>query len=149
MRTYIISVAAAAVISAMVNMIAPERWSKYVGMATGLVVVMCIAQPVFSLFHEDVFEGFSYAAEYGAGAGEEMLREEVKRGLCERVEEDAAARLKSEFGRECRVEAEIAVNENAEITGVESMVIYGDGLDAAARARMREVYGVSDVTIGR
>ena len=47
------------------------------------------------------------------------------------------------------MEAEIAVNENAEITGVESMVIYGDGLDAAALARMREVYGVSDVTIGR
>ena len=148
MRTYIISVAAAAVISAMVNMIAPERWSKYVGMATGLVVVMCIAQPIFSLMHEDVFEGFSYSAEYGAEAGEEMLRDEIKRQLCERVEEDAEARLRSEFGRECRVEAEIAVNENSEVCGVESMVIFGDGIDAAALARMREVYGVSDVTIG-
>ena len=142
MRTYIISVAAAAVIAAVVNMIAPEKWAKYVGMATGLVVVMCIAQPVFTLFHENVFEGFSWETQ----VSDALLRSEIKAELKRRVEEDAAARLKSEFNRDCIVEAEIAVNDAGEIEGVESMKVYGKNIDNTVLARLREVYGVSEVT---
>lgn len=146
MRTYIISVAAAAVIAAVVNMIAPEKWTKYVGMATGLVVVMCIAQPVFTLFHEDVFEGFRAEAQVSEADGDILLRSEIKAELERRVEEDAAARLRSEFNRECTVDAEIAVNSAGEIEGVESLRVYGKKIDSAALARLREVYGVSEVT---
>lgn len=146
MRSYIISIAAAAVIAAVVNMIAPEKWSKYVGAATGLVVVMCIAHPLFAVFRENVFEGFSYEPQISAEAGEGMLRDEIKTELAKRVGEDASVRIKAEFGRDCRVEADISVNEDGEITGVESLRIFGDSIDTAVLARMREVYGVSEVT---
>ena len=149
MKEYIISVAAAAVIGAVVNMIAPDKWAKYVSMATGLVIVMCIARPVFSLLDKNAFEGFSYEPEVSADAGEDMLRAEIKSELEARIEEDVQSRLLSEFGKECRAEAEAGVNENGEITGIDRIVIYGSGIDAAALARLRDVYGAAEVVIGR
>lgn len=38
MKAYIISIAVSTVISAVVTMITPEKWSKYVGIVTGLEI---------------------------------------------------------------------------------------------------------------
>ena len=47
--------AVTAVVSSIISMLSPAKWSKYVGMITGLTVVVCIGQPVFSLLNEDLF----------------------------------------------------------------------------------------------
>ena len=77
MKTYIISIAVSTVIAAVVNMITPEKWSKYVGIVTGLVVTVCIAQPVISLMHADVFEGFSYNSTQNSDEGEKVLYTQI------------------------------------------------------------------------
>lgn len=149
MKAYIISIAAAAVISAAVSIITPERWAKYVGIVTGLVIVLCIAQPVLNLLRTNVFEGIEIQTQELSTGGNELLFDEVKAELTARVEEDAAARLKTEFMLDCETEADIAVNENGEITGVKSITVYCKrGLDTAAAARLREVYGTAEVKYG-
>lgn len=146
MKGYIISIAAAAVISAVVNMIAPDKWAKYVGIATGLVIVMCIAAPLYDVIGgTDKFE-FTYESEVSEEMGSDMLRDEIKRELTERVENDAAERLKSEFGKNCTVKATVGVNEKREITGVSEIKVYGDKIDNIAAARLREVYGTEAVS---
>lgn len=148
MKGYIISIAVASVISAVITMLTPKGWEKYVGMVTGIVVVMCIGQPLLKLMRTDVFEGFRLETEYHADAGNELLREEIRKELTERVETDAEQRLLNEFGAVCSVSAVISANSAGQITGVEHMTIYGGNIDNAAIGRLRDVYGVKEVELG-
>lgn len=147
MKGYIISVAAAAVVSAVMTMLTPKGWSKYVGMVTGLVVVMCIGRPVLELINTDFLEDFDYTIEEHRTEADNQLMEEIQSELKRQVEEDAEARLEKEFGRRCIVNAEISVNHAGQITGIESMTVYGSGIDNAAIGRLREVYGVREVRL--
>ena len=149
MKAYIISIAAAAVISAAVSIITPEKWTKYVGVVTGLVIVLCIAQPVLELLKTNVFEGIEVQTQELNTDGNGLLLNEVKEELAARVGEDAAARLKTEFMLDCEAEADIEVNENGEIAGVKSITVYSKrGLETAAAARLKEVYGAAEVKYG-
>lgn len=148
MKGYILSIAAAAVISAVMTMITPEKWSKYVGIITGLLVVVCIGQPLLKLVHSDMFEEIAYDTETHEDYGNEQLVNEIKGELCKRVEEDAKARLMKEFHADCEVKAEVSVNHNGQIEGINSLTIYGGNIDAAAIGRLREVYGAEEVRYG-
>ena len=145
MKGYIISIAVSTVISAVVNMITPEKWSKYVGIVTGLVVTMCIAQPVISLMHADVFEGFSHNSPETSREGEKVLYAQIKSELEKRISEDITNRLKSEFGKTCEAETDVAITDKGEVSGVKSVVVYGDKIDAVAIGRLRDVYGAEEV----
>lgn len=149
MKEYIISIAAAAVISAVVSIITPEKWSKYVGVVTGLVVVLCIAQPIFSLLDADVFSGIEFQSEKTSVDGTDMLRKEIVKELETRVETDAQSRIKTEFMMDCSVDADVSVNEKGEITGVNNITVYSKRRpDTAVMSRLKEVYGVKEVKYG-
>lgn len=145
MKAYIISIAVATVISAVVSMITPEKWSKYVSVVTGLVVTVCIAQPIMSLVHADVFEEFTYSAARNRSEGEKVLYEKIKTELEKRIADDAKQRLKTEFGKTCEAQAGVTMTENGEVAGVKIINIYGDKIDAVAIGRLREVYGAEEV----
>ncbi len=148
MKQYIISVAAAAVISAVMNMLAPAKWSKYISIVTGLCVAVCIGRPILALMHSDLLENIKLNSEYTKREGYSQLYAEVRRGLEERIEQDTAVRLKNEFGRECTAEAEISVNGSGQITGVNKITVYGEKIDAAAIGRLRDIYGAGEVVYG-
>ena len=148
MKAYIISVAAATVISSIMIMITPEKWSKYVGAVTGLVVTICIAQPIVSIMRADLFDGFSYPDTYAKTEGEGLLHQEIKTELEKRINDDAKTRLKSEFNKNCEVETEVELTKTGEVMGIKSMLIYGDKIDAVSIGRMRDVYGAEEVKYG-
>ncbi|MBQ3124885.1 MAG: stage III sporulation protein AF [Clostridia bacterium] len=145
MKAYIISIAVATVISAVVSMITPEKWSKYVSIVTGLVVTVCIAQPIISLVHADVFEGFSYKAEQSKNEGEKVLYGQIKTELEKRIANDAKKRLETEFGKKCEVYTAVEMTTKGEVAGVRTIQIYGEKIDAVAIGRLREVYGAEEV----
>ena len=145
MKAYIISIAVSTVISAVVTMITPEKWSKYVGIVTGLVVTVCIAQPIINLMHADVFEGFSYNVTANKSEGESVLYRQIKTELEKRISEDAKTRLKTEFGRTCEARAEVAITKNGGVPGVKKILVYGDKIDAVVIGRLRDVYGAEEV----
>ena len=145
MKAYIISIAVSTVISAVVTMITPEKWSKYVGIVTGLVVTVCIAQPIINLMHADVFEGFSYNVTANKSEGEAVLYRQIKAELEKRISDDAKNRLKTEFGRACEVRVEVAMTGSGEVTGVKKISVYGDKIDAVVIGRLRDVYGAEEV----
>lgn len=145
MKAYIISVAASTVISSIMVMITPEKWSKYVGAVTGLVVTICIAQPIVSIMGTDVFGGISYPDTYAKIEGEAMLYHQIKQELENRISNDAKARLKSEFNRNCEVEAEAEIKKTGEVTGIKSILVYGDKIDTVSIGRLRDIYGAEEV----
>lgn len=147
-KSYILSVAVTAVISSIISMLSPAKWSKYVGMITGLAVVICIGQPVFSLLNEDLFKNIQLQTEVIQTNGNDILNQEIKKELAKKVEEDIINRLKNEFALTVSVEADIAVNMAGEIEGVRKITVFGDKPDAAAVGRIRDIYGVREVVYG-
>ena len=145
MKSYIISIAVSAIIAAVVNMISPDKWTKYTGIVTGLVVALCIARPVLEFANTDVFAGFSFDERVLSNEGERTFRDEVKNELQHQLEGDIKTRVKDEFGRDCSASVIIGVNENGEITGVDKIVIYGKGFDNAVTGRLRELYGAKEI----
>lgn len=148
MRQYIISIAVSAVVSAIVGIITPDKWDKYVRIITGLVIVLCIANPVLSLLRSDVFEGFSYSNTVTLNNGEEMLKGELISELSSRIENDIAERIKNEYNRSNTARVDISVNDEGSIAGVNKIVLYGDSMTDAVYKRMKEVYGTNEVTYG-
>ena len=145
MRTYIISVAAATVISAIVTMLSPRRWEKYISVVTGLVVTVCIASPIITLTRSDIFAGWSESYSSPATGGDSLLREEIKKEPEKRLSEDASARLKSEFGLRSQAMVSVRVGKDNAIEGVSSIKIYGQKPDAVVIGRLYEVYDAGEV----
>lgn len=148
MRQYIISIAVSAVVSAIAGILAPDKWGKYIHIITGLVIALCIANPVFSILHSDIFAGFSVQDEISSQKGDEILKKEVAKELGLRVEKDIEDRIKSEYNRSNIAEAVISADDEGNIKGVEKIILYGDRITDEVRARLCEIYGTSEVIYG-
>lgn len=148
MKGYIISVAAVSVISAVITMITPEKWGKYVGIVTGLVVTICIARPIINIMHADIFADFSVRVADNKTNGESLFYDKVKSELENRISDDAENRLKAEFGKECDVYTEAKADGEGNVSRVSKIIVYGDKIDYTAVGRLREVYGAEEVKYG-
>ena len=144
MKAYIISIAVSSVICAVINMITPENWSKYISVVTGLVVTICIAQPIISIISDDGIGEIKYTAQEHRTDGKKVLYTEIKEELEKRINTDAKQRLKSDFGRNCEVRSVVKMN-NGTVTGIRSITISGDKIDAVIIGKMREIYGADEV----
>lgn len=145
MGTYVIAIAVTTVLSAVINMLTPEKWSKYIGAVTGLAVTICIASPIISITKSDMFEEFTFTPQKTEAKGNEIYSQEVKKELEQRINEDAKKRIKSEFDADCSVTTEVRISDNFADAEVLSMYITGDKIHAAVIGRLREVYGAENV----
>ncbi len=146
MKEYILSIIGAAVLSSFASMLSPDKWRKYIGVVTGLVVISCIIAPIAKFSKADMFKGFEYietGADYGYEMQEEIIREEMSKS----IGEDISKRLYDEFGIKVTAAASVAINEKNEITGIEKIKIKGGRLTSAQIIRLCEVYGVKEEAI--
>mgnify|MGYP004589445475 FL=1 len=143
MRAYILTVIGAAVLSSFASILTPDKWRKYVGVITGLVIISCIIAPISRLTKADLFSGFG-AIEESEQYSENLRKRIVREELEKRVGEDLSARLLNEFNADVRSEVKISINENNEITGISSVRIKGIKPDERITARICEIYGLSE-----
>lgn len=143
MKTYIITIIGATLLSAYAANLAPQSWRKYVQIITGLVLIICILSPLKSLVGADIFGEFDIS-ELRIAEGKTQT-ELIVQELSQKVEADAEERLMREFNLQVTAKAEISVNDRGEIEGVKAIRVSGDKLSAAAKARLCEVYGVTEV----
>lgn len=141
MKTYIITIIGATLLSAMAGIMAPEKWRGYVQVITGLVLISCIVSPITTIVKSDIFDGFDSIGE-NIENSEHLQSELVMEELQKRINEDINARMKKEFNLSVEARCEIKVNDNDEIEGVESVHVSGDKLTERARSRICEVYGL-------
>lgn len=145
MKAYLISIIVATLISAIINIITPEKWTKYVGVVTGIVVTVCIAQPIINIMRADVFGGISYTLKQSSNDGEKVLYSHIKEEMEKRISADVEARIKRDFGKECKAKTEITITENGEVKGVKAITISGDKIDNIVIGKLREVYAPKEV----
>lgn len=147
MRTYIISVAGAAVLSAVINMLSPERWGKYIGVLTGLVVAATIVRPILSLADKDFFSDIQIKTDVASETGMDVFYSELRAELENRVAGDIKERLLHEFGTDSEVSVEARAAKDGRISGIGRITVHGGRLDNAAAARLYDIYDAEEVII--
>lgn len=148
MKSYIIMVAGAALLSAFSDMLAPQTWRKYTKIVTGLVILAVLLTPVMKMKDVGIFEDFSFDMQTEE---ENKQQELVRKELKAKVEEDAEQRMQEEFRTQTEISADIAVNDAGQITGVQRMYVHTDKNEGKIQKRLAEVYGVDEkeVIVGR
>lgn len=142
MRSYILAVAAAAVLCAFCDILIPKGWQKYISILTGAVLLSVLISPVITLRGGKMPELVLPEQDYVEYDVAKQVQEELKK----RVEEDVTERLASEFGIECRAQAQISA-EDGKITGVREIAL-DCGANAQLETRLKEIYGCERVVFG-
>lgn len=145
MGAYIIGIVGATIISSVISVLTPEKWDKYVGVVTGIVITLCIARPIISLMNEDFFTEASHINQTITAEGTEIFAAEIKKEMQSKIAMDVKERLKTEFGKTCVARAEVNVTPEGKVLGVEEILVRGDKIDAVAKSRLREIYGAREI----
>ena len=141
MREYIITIAGAALLGAMADIISPERWRKYVSLITGFVIITCIVTPVAQLMKTDIFSGFDEREEivnYEQVQLKNVIEETEKR-----ISEDVEKRIREDFGKNVKAKAILKINSDNKIEKVNKIIINSKP-DPKITKRMCEVYGINE-----
>lgn len=145
MGAYIIGIAAATVIASIISMMTPDRWDKYVGVVTGIVVTICIARPIINLINMDLFEPVSDVKTTDITDVTDEYANEIKKEMESRIAMDVKKRLSDEFGKDCVASVTVNVTQKGEVLGIDEINVRGDKIDAVAKSRLREVYDATEV----
>ena len=143
MREYIILVAVASIISALVDIMSPKEWRGYIRIVTGFLILAVLISPVAKLKNIEIFipeESFS--------ASEIPSRDLVAEELQKNVEKDIEDRILIEFKREAAAVAELDIDEEHRIRGVKSIKISLKKAPEGLRERLLEVYGCENIEFG-
>lgn len=114
MREYILSVATAAVISALSEVLIPKSWQKYAGLLTGALLLLTLIKPLMTFrginLPEFTVPEIAYT-EYDTSS-------EIKKALELNIEGDIKERLKTEFKTVVNADVRVSTDEDDNITGV-------------------------------
>ena len=114
MREYILSVATAAVISALSEVLIPKSWQKYAGLLTGALLLLTLIKPLMTFRGIDLPEFTVPEIEYT----EYDTSSEIKKSLELNIEWDIKERLKTEFKTVVNADVRVSTDEDDNITGV-------------------------------
>lgn len=142
MKAYIITIIGAALLSALAEIVSPEKWRGYVKLITGLVVISCILSPLMSLTHRDVFTGFDESISY-AKEDVDLQSQLVIKELRNRINADIEKRMSDEYNLSVTADCSLRINADGVFEGVDEIRVRGDRLTDGAKRRLCEVYGLS------
>ena len=114
MREYILSVATAAVISSLSEVLIPKSWQKYAGLLTGALLLLTLIKPLMTFRGIDLPEFTVPEITYT----EYDTFSEVENTLEANIERDIKERLKAEFKTVANADVQVSVDDDNNITGV-------------------------------
>lgn len=146
MKSYIITIIGATILSSLGVMLTPESMKKYVSVITGFIIISCIVSPVAALTKTDIFSAFD---EYQGGEEnyERVYAQVLSDELRQRIENDIKELIRKEFNTNAQVSAEIFVDEDNNIKNISVIELEGVNLNQNAAKRLMEVYKVSEVIV--
>ena len=143
MKEYIILVAVASVVSALVDILAPKEWRGYIRIVTGFLILAVLISPVSKMKNIEFF-----APEQNFQTEEIPTRDLVAEELRKNVERDIEDRIFAEFDKEAKAFVEIDVDEEHKIRGVLRIRVSLDNPPDGLRERLFEVYGCENIEFG-
>ena len=142
MKDYIISIIGGAVLASLANTVSPDKWTKYVKIITGLMIISIIISPGAKLLDTDIFEDYETAIEIDMNAQKKAVISELEK----KISDDIKTRILNEFSENTEVKASLNVNDNYEIEGVNEISIWNAKNTKLIENRMNEVYSPSVIS---
>lgn len=142
MNSYMITLISAAVLSALVTILSPEKWRKYINIISGIMIVSVIASPLLQYKEVRLFVEETGISDIDRYAQQVAVAEELKN----RVQEDVLERIYNELKIKINAEVIIDVNENKEICGVREIKIWTQTHQKKIEKILKEVYSPKKIT---
>ena len=142
MREYMITVIGGAVLAALAHTLSPEKWTKYIKIVTGIMIVSIIVSPVSVMIHGDMFSDFEESTYI-----EENLHEKAVISQTEqKLSEDVVSRIKSELGEDITAEVILAVSDVMQVEGVDIIKVWNGQNRERIKKILTEVYSPSEIS---
>ncbi len=142
MREYMITVIGGAVLAALAHTLSPEKWTKYIKIVTGIMIVSIIVSPVSVMIHGDMFSDFEESTYI-----EENLHEKAVISQTEqKLSEDVVSRIKSELGEDITAEVVLAVSDVMQVEGVDMIKVWNGQNRERIKKILTEVYSPSEIS---
>ena len=143
MKTYIISIIGATLLSATGSILTPDSMRKYVSVITGFIIISVIVSPLAELGDIDIFAPLKEPV-LSSENYSEVYAKTVAKELEKKIEGDIKERIKTEFGITAEADAKVEV-ENGDIKSVSEIALRGTLLRKDIAKRLKEVYGADEV----
>ncbi len=141
MREYILSVATAAVISALSEVLIPKSWQKYAGLLTGALLLLTLIKPLINIRGINPPEFSVPEITYTEYDTSQMM----KKTLETNIEGDIKNRIKAEFKTVVNADVSISMDEEGLIAGVREIAL-DIKKSPLIGARLEEIYAPEKIT---
>ncbi len=145
MKSYIITIIGATLLSSVGVMLTPENMRKYVSIITGFIIISAIVAPLSALTDINIFSGLDDINENTQNY-ENIYSSSVSNAISARIEEDIKERLKDEFNYTGDVSVRL-LTENGDIKSISEIILHSHASDDKIIPRLMEVYNVNEVVL--
>ena len=146
MKTYILRIAGAALLAVFADMFSPSGWKKYMGIVTGIILMIVIVTPIANLQAGNVLGNCSESEEY-TNDGAKLYADMLKREFSKSVALDVRERILNEFSKDTVVEAEIETDDDGNIEKILKITVSGRDLKKEIADRISYIYEVDEVIL--
>ena len=145
MKEYLMRIIGAVLICVFADMLLTEKWSKYIKIITGLIIISAISSPIQKPLKLDFKEYFNETKQFetdGITYSVELIKKELEKTL----ENDINKRFIGEFKQDIKAEVEVSLNDENKISGVEKINLIGS-INQEMINRINEIYAPEEVFI--
>lgn len=145
MKEYLMRIIGAVLICVFADMLMTEKWSKYIKIITGLIIISAISAPIQKPLKLDFKEYFNETKKLetdGIQYSVELIKKELEKSL----ENDINSRFLEEFNQDIDAQVDVSLNDENKISGVEKINLIGT-INQKMIDRINEIYAPEEVLI--
>ncbi len=143
MKSYLMNIIGAVLICVFTDIVLPDKWSKYIKIITGLIIITAIASPLENKLNLDFSEHIDQAQKFQSN-GEEYTALLIKEELENTIKTDIEQRILDEFDKEIECNVSVGLNSENKISGILRVNLIGD-VNSKMLSRIEEIYAPKEV----
>ncbi len=143
MKIYLMKIVGAVLICVFTDIALPEKWSKYIKIITGLIIISTIASPLEKPLNLN-FKEYFRVSEKLEKTGEEYQISLIKEEFEKNVSNDIEKRIYDEFKKEISADVIVSLNDENKISGIKKIELNGDINDEILN-RINEIYAPKEI----
>ncbi len=144
MKEYILKIVGVSLLAAFSEHLVDKKWKKYINLISGFMIISVLLSPFTFKRDIKIFDEFELKSDYSK-EGNEILYENVKKELEEKVASDLERRVLEEFSENVTADVTVLCDKNGKIEKVKKITIKGRE-NQKITDRVKFIYGADEVT---
>ena len=144
MKEYILKIVGVSLLAAFSEHLVDKKWKKYINLISGFMIISVLLSPFTFKRDIKIFDEFELKSDYSK-EGNEILYENVKKELEEKVASDLERRVLEEFSENVTADVTVLCDKNGKIEKVKKITIKGQE-NQKITDRVKFIYGADEVT---